>query len=264
MSETRDRIVSEAVKDGRDTAGRRFLAFLAVLLLALAAYTVWSFQQYNDGKNDQIEEKTQQAAQGKSLAQQVQDACRDNSKDTADLGQLCSTANDVVRQVTGPAGDPGPTGATGASGPGPSSTQVARAVASYCAGGVCDGKDVTASQVSAAVAQYCNANGECKGPVGQAGADGSTGQAGQDGAKGEPGDPGPPPSDEQITTAVQSYCDAHNQCTPEVIPPDGVVTEGVCELSLEPIEGQPVSKVTGSITLTIQQGGITRQVTINC
>lgn len=264
MSETRDQIVTEAVKDGRDTAGRRFLAFLALLLLALAAYTVWSFQQYTDGKNDQIQEKTEQAAQGKSLAEQVQEACRDGSKDTADLGALCSQANEVVKQVTGPAGNAGADGATGATGPGPSNTQVSNAVASYCAGGACDGKNVTVAQVSAAVAQYCNANGECKGPVGQAGTDGTAGQPGQDGAKGDPGDPGPPPSDEQITTAVQTYCDAHNQCAPEVIPPDGVVTEGTCELSLEPIEGQPASRVTGSITLTIEQGGITRQVTINC
>lgn len=264
MAETRDRIVAEAVQSSKDRGGRRLMFILAVLLLAFATYTIWSFQQFADNKDKKIETNQAQAAQGKSLAEEVREACQSSSVDTSQLGDLCKSANAVIEAVPGPAGDPGPKGQQGESGPPPSDSQVSRAVASYCSGGRCSGKNVTAAQVSAAVASYCNANGQCKGPSGSDGVDGKSGTDGSTGAKGDPGDPGPPPSDEQIATAVAAYCASNNGCKPDPIPADGVVTEGTCALTFNAPEGAPLGTVSGTIVLTIQQGLETRQVTIQC
>lgn len=261
MAETRDRIVAEAVSSSKDRGGRRLMFILAVLLLMFATYTVWSFQQFADNKNKKIDTSQAQAQDGRNLAKQVQEACQSSKVDTSDLGNLCNKAQDVIESVPGPAGEPGPKGLQGESGPPPSASQVSRAVAAYCAGGRCTGKSATIAQVSAAVASYCNANGQCRGP---SGTDGAAGQAGAKGDTGATGDPGPPPSDEQIASAVTAYCAGHNDCTPDAIPPDGVVTEGTCELFFTPVEGQPVGKVSGTITLTVTQGTTTRQITIDC
>lgn len=268
MAETRDQIVEESVASSKDHRARRLLAIILALLVVLAAFTIWSFARVNHAKDEQID-------QGKSLAEQVQDACTSPVIDTSELGDLCDKADDVIREIPGPsgkAGDAGATGETGAAGPPPSNIQIARAVASYCAGGVCRGASVTAAQVKAAVAEYCNANGQCKGPTGASGSngsDGATGAAGSGGEKGDPGDPGPagpPPSDEQVAAGVAAYCSVDNQCAPSiVVPPDGVVTGGTCDLSfLLAGEEGIVGKVSGTITLIVQQGEETRQVTIPC
>lgn len=49
---------------------------------------------------------------------------------------------------------------------GPTDTQIAEAVSSYCSDGQCDGKLPTPEQVAAAVTQYCS-NGSCLGAPGQ-------------------------------------------------------------------------------------------------
>lgn len=68
-----------------------------------------------------------------------------------------STSN--AGHVVGPRGDTGST-------LGPTDSQVAAAVATYCANGNCDGKAPTPEQVATAVSDYC-ANNACKGADGK-------------------------------------------------------------------------------------------------
>jgi hypothetical protein len=104
-------------------------------------------------------------------------------------------------------GSKGVPGARGAAGPGPTAAQVADAVAIYCAGhNACVGGP-TSAQVAVAVRGYCAA-GQCRGPAGE----GATGSAGKNGADGPVGQQGPAPTDDQITAAVASYCQAHDDC----------------------------------------------------
>jgi len=91
------------------------------------------------------------------------------------VAQAVSTFCDVHAQCTGPGGKAGrngnnglnghngASGATGAEGPGPTSDQVAAAVASYCA-----------------------AHNQCQGPPGPTGATGPGGPSGSNGADGQP------------------------------------------------------------------------------
>lgn len=69
----------------------------------------------------------------------------------------------------------------------PSNSQVAAAVAQYCASGKCDGKQPTASQVSTAVTEYCS-GGKC---------------LGKDGTNATP---------QMVAYAVANYCSENNQC----------------------------------------------------
>lgn len=100
--------------------------------------------------------------------------------------------------ISGPAGKTGAQGIQGIQGPPPSPAEVAQAVASYCASGVCKGdtgaagSSVTPSQVAAAVSTYCNDRGQCQGPRGKDSV--------------EPGPRGPGPDDAQVLSAVTTYC----------------------------------------------------------
>lgn len=123
-------------------------------------------------------------------------------------------------QAPGPVTVPGRTGEAGPRGPAPSASEVAQAVASYCAArdgcrgpGGAVGPPVTPDQVAAAVTTYCNAQGLCKGPVGPAGVQGIPGKDGEDGQgiEGPAGPQGPPPSDEQVTVAVAGFCTQETQ-----------------------------------------------------
>lgn len=226
-SEAERSIVHESVASSKDRRGRLLISLaVAAMLIFTGVSAIAGYIAYTT---------VQDAAQrGTTLAQQVQEACADPTVDEAELGTLCSNADDVVddapEAAKGPKGDTGETGATGdqglpgEAGPPPSAAQVANAVASYCANGRCDGEDgtdgrdgrnVTASQVASAVALYCNDRGQCRGPEGpsgSAGQDGTDGTDGADGKPGEKGDVGPPPSDGQVISAVAAYCSEHNNC----------------------------------------------------
>lgn len=109
-----------------------------------------------------------------------------------------------VVPTVGPQGETGRTGRTGQRGPGPSTAQVAAAVATYCAvTGACAGHGPTSAQVAAAVVSYCDSRGHCAGPAGNSG---DTGPSGPQGPQ------GPGPSADQVATAVASYCSDHDGC----------------------------------------------------
>lgn len=147
-----------------------------------------------------------QAAKGKTLADQVREACADPRLNTEEMQDICKQAEEVASEpipsnpLQGAKGDPGPP---------PSDAQVARAVASYCISHTCrgaSGQNATQAQVRNAIAMYCNARGECIGPEGTAGKNGQDGQNGKDGAQ------GPPPSAQQVADAVKEYCSTRNEC----------------------------------------------------
>lgn len=259
-----DQFVEDARNESvhiKDRKGRNLIiAAIAAALLFLAASVSGAAILYKSTLDS--------AQQGQSLAQQVQAACADTSRDTKDLGDLCKKAEEVVDDAPqavagdpGPKGDQGDAGATGDAGPGPTADQVASAVSLYCSTGRCT-KGPTQSQVIAAVATYCTANGECRGPTGV------DGKAGTDGAAGQPGADGPPPSAESIANAVINYCDSHDGCRgPQgnAATADGVVTGGTCNLAFLGL-GDPVPSgtVVGSITLTVTRDGVETEITIPC
>lgn len=189
---TEDQIVEESVSDSRDTASRRWLVIIALVLIAgmvvggVAAYVAYTTVQ-------------DQAKQATSLAEQVQDAC-DNRETRNDISirELCEDADDVVEDTPEAAepekGEKGEQGEPGEAGRPPSATEVSNAVARYCAGARCrgeNGEDATPAQVATAVSTYCNSRGECSGPRGAQG----------DG-----------PTDTQVQNAVSGYCATRNEC----------------------------------------------------
>lgn len=70
-------------------------------------------------------------------------------------------------------------------GPGPTTEQIATGVAAYCADGACRGEDgddatpLTAEQIQAAITAYCDARDQCRGPGGEDGTDGTDGKDGR-------------------------------------------------------------------------------------
>lgn len=160
-------------------------------------------------KQDAEDTAVVSATELNKLAEQNQAACKRLGVAAAEkvLGPgVCQQTKQIVDRP----GPPGKTGAAGsqgvqgAPGPGPSSAQVAAAVASYCEGGRCDGRGPSVAQVAQAVASYCNAKGECRGPVGVAGKDSTV--AGPQGVQGPQGVPGESATAEQVAAAVTTYC----------------------------------------------------------
>lgn len=99
----------------------------------------------------------------------------------------------------------------------PSQDSIELAVASYCAHTAC-GSGPTATQVAQAVATYCSINGRCRGPAGPSGpngspgtsgtpgASGASGAPGQAGENGQPGTDGQNATPDQVAAAVAAYC----------------------------------------------------------
>lgn len=227
---TKDEILQEgqAVKSKHD---RRLLyVILLMMCMCMVVMIFFALKVYSAVKGT--------AEAGADLADQVKAACENptvNVPPEIDCGKADDLISEAPTSVKGDKGDQGEPG------PPPSDAQVALAVASYCAGGACDGENATQAQVSAAVAQYCNSRGQCRGP------DGDKGDTGDTGATGEQG---PPPSDAQVASAVAAYCSTRNDCRgPAGEPgkpgqdgsPGDVVTGGSCEF-----DG------VGSLQITIQ------------
>ena len=224
---TKDEILQEgqAVKSKHD---RRLLyLILAIMCMCMFLMVFASLKVYSAVKDT--------ADAGADLAAQVRSACADPSIDVPPEID-CNKADKVIEEA--PTSVKGDKGDQGEPGPPPSDAQVALAVASYCAGGACDGENATQAQVSAAVAQYCNNRGQCRGPIGTKGDTGDTGATGEQ---------GPPPSDAQVASAVAAYCSTRNECSGprgergEAGTPGDVVTGGECSF-----DGP------GSITITIK------------
>lgn len=243
---TDEQIIYDSVEESKDYRRRWLLVgIVTIAVLSLLVSGIAAYYAYGSVKD--------QAAAGTTLAQQVKDACEDPTKRTADIQYLCDNAEKVVEEAPEAIkGDTGPQGEQGEPGPPPSAAQVAKAVASFCAGQRCrgtDGKNATQSQVAQAVQTYCNARGECEGPQGDTGNVGDTGPI------------GPPPSDAQVQDAVDAYCLTHNGCQgpagPEGPPgPTGVVNvDDQCEAAAE---GMVVADVNSTYDPD------TRTLTIDC
>lgn len=172
------------------------------------------------------------AQQGRSLAQQVREACINPRLNTGDMSAICKKANEVASEpapatipLQGPEGKPGPP---------PSDAQVSLALTRYCSSFTCrgaNGKNATQAQVRSAVAMYCNLRGECIGPEGEDGTDGQDGQQGKQ---------GPPPSEDQVAKAVADYCSTRNDCRGQA-GQDGTPGRGI----------QAVACTQGNATFTI-------------
>lgn len=214
------------------------LLVLAAIVSALIAFGIQSYYRGQAIEN--------LGAALNNQRQQVID-CADETVPTTT--EDCSTpvappAEDIIEDAPGPVGPigpMGPEGREGPQGPGPTESQIATAVITYCASGVCDGKRPTATQVAAAVTAYCGARGDCIG---------TPGVSGQDGEDGATGEQGPPPSAEQIASAVATYCESRNNCvgqqgeTGDQGPqgPAGVVSTSV-DPSCDPVDGQVIDSV---------------------
>lgn len=241
----KETLIEEAVRSSKMPRARRLIIALALIALALALVALYFFWVSYSGQKSQ-------ADAGTNLAEQVRAACLDPTRVTDELEDLCDDAEEVVKSAPAPAG---PQGEVGPPGPPPSDSQVASAVALYCEGGRCDGRSVTPSQVAEAVAAYCNARGECRGPGGEDGSDG------QDGATGDRGEPGPPPTAEQISSAVSTYCSAQpgGSCqgpTGPAGPQGGPGVVNITQVGCNPGEGKFVRRIiptydAGSRSITI-------------
>lgn len=161
-------------------------------------------------KTAAVDQAVASQAELNDLATKNKAAClRDPVQAAKVLGPgVCQQAKEIAERPgppgkQGPQGIPGGPGSPGPQGPPPSDSQVARAVASYCAGGRCAGPGPSVSQVAQAVASYCNAKGECRGPVGIPGKDSTV--------PGPPGVQGEAATAEQIASAVSSYCGQDSQ-----------------------------------------------------
>lgn len=150
-----EEISRSAARSARDPKTRR-------IILALAVATLLSFIGTIVAVIFALDQASDQAEAGQSLAVQVQQACEADGPLDPPLSDICERANEVVEGAPGPSGPPGPPGLQGPPGPqGPPGFN-----------GL-DGR-----------------NGQ-DGANGRNGATGAPGAAGQDGAPGEPGPPGP-------------------------------------------------------------------------
>jgi hypothetical protein len=135
-----------------------------------------------------LEATNDQATTAKRLA-------KSTKKDVVQNRVLLRETRTVLKQVgiLGPRGLAGATGARGGVGPGPTTLQIAIAVAAYCETHTC-GQPPTTQQVADAIAIYCQSH-ECRGPegpTGPPGTQGDRGAAGTDGANGAAGADGAP------------------------------------------------------------------------
>lgn len=206
MGSTKDTIIEESIASSHNPKSRILIVGLFVLLIGLLlAMALSGLALYNSLHGA--------AGKGVDLATQVQLACQ-HPKKSDQLKNLCHKADQVVDNSPVAPSSPGPSGAQGEQGPGPSDYQVSQAVAAFCATNGCTGPGPSATQVAQAVTLYCDQNGQCRGPVGGDGSPGSPGATGAPGenATGAPGPQGPPPTDDQIQSAVATYCDNHDNC----------------------------------------------------
>lgn len=202
-------------------------AMWALVTLVGVGILVW--QNLESGHDTVVAQTNEKAAveESKDLAAEVDRICQTSTAEAKNLKAAgkCEQAKQVIERP-GPAG---PQGDPGAPGRPPTASEVAQAVASFCAvrsqcrGPVGStgpaGKNAplpTEAQVAQAVASYCNARGECRGPTGTDGTNGNDGSVGPQGPVGSPGPagpqgdqgiPGPPPSQAQVSEGVAAYCD---------------------------------------------------------
>ena len=178
----RNSVVKAATEEGKDRNSRRLinaLAFVAVLGVLVAGVAIWSALVQYQHRVDA----------GKSLAQQVRQACADKAINTADIKDLCKQAKDVEKSAnSGPQGIPGLQGPEGRQGPeGVPGLQGPRGLQGPPGQ---DGKDGAAGREGASGKDGPEGPVGAQGQPGQDGAQGPEGPQGLPGQDGKDGDPG--------------------------------------------------------------------------
>lgn len=193
---------------------------LGLVVLLAAGLAWWVLASVRDLKHD----LAQSRRDGQTLAQQVR--------------QLGGTP--AVTPQPGPAGSPGPSGQPGKIGPSgrsgraPTQGEIAAAVSSYLQRHPpAKGRPPTMAEILTAVSGYLQQHPPAAGPAGM---DGKDGRDGTDGKDGQDGASGPPPSDEQIRAAVETYLAAHplncpagfHMATETIVTTGGPIETAIC------------------------------------
>lgn len=225
-----DQDVQDVVARKRMSPGAKVALAVAIawalITVAGLGILVWQNVEERDGKTTALKGEQVAKEESQDLATEVDRICKTTGPEAKKLKAAgkCEQAKNVIER-----GPVGPSGPKGDQGPGPTASEVANAVASFCItrnqcrgpGGPAGaaGKNApapTVAQVAAAVSTYCNSRGQCRGPTGE------EGDTGPDGAQGPKGDQGPGPSVEQIAGAVTTYCNQESApCQSKVPGPAG-------------------------------------------
>lgn len=181
---------------------RNTRSVLTVLTLALAVFAAIVALQNSGSRVVDVRQQQQIDALGTALDTQRDAGSQKGVAPVVPSSQEIKKNPQIIIQ-----GEPGKTGETGKTGPGPSDAQVQAAVINCFKDKICKGEGPTASQVALAVQTYCNAKNQCTPkpitPVpGKNGTAGTNGTNGKDGANA---------SDAQVVAAVSSFCGADSQ-----------------------------------------------------
>lgn len=175
----------------RDRGFRWVIVIIATFAMAMSGAGLIIVAQKsgnNDTRLDKVEPKAAVAAKRATVA-----AKKATVADKR-LSRNVTQTKRIVRYLAGKQGLPGVPGKNGKLGaPGPpgkagrppTQTEIASAVAAYCAEGACKPPGVSRDDVLAAVTVYCSTH-TCRGPAGEAGAAGATGKTGAAGRDADP------------------------------------------------------------------------------
>lgn len=233
---------------------------LAGLLIVFIVLYAGSFADRLDTLEQRADRNAESAASNAAAAKSNAEVARQLRRQVKQLGGRPVAGTDQLQTPVEPPA-PAPDGQE------LSDSEIAAAVAAYCAGtGLCEGAEgppgpsVTPQQVAAAVRSYCDARGRCRGPAGDTGAPGATGATGPQ---------GPPPTSEQVAAAVAAYC-ANGRCRgpegpqgppgPEGSPgppgPAGPAGRGIAELACDSVTPLELTITwTDGTTSTVTCGG---------
>lgn len=190
----------EPLKKLNGAWNRNSRSVLTVLTLGLAVFAALVALQNAGNKTVDIGQQKQIDALGTALDKQIDAGAAKGVAPVVPRSQEIKN-NPTIITVPGKAGEPGKTG------PGPSDAQVQAAVVNCFADKICKGPGPTATQVALAVSTYCNARNECtpKPITPKPGKDGTPGVNGQNGANGQNA------TDAQVIAAVASFCGADSK-----------------------------------------------------
>ena len=199
-------------------------AVVASVVLAGVAWVVTAQGQRIDSQGTRISGLEQQRNAANEQARTLADQVRR-------LGGV-PVVSPPPQPTPARSGAQGRTGATGTPGRPPTQAEVSAAVAAYLrANPPPRGRAPTMAEIITAVSGYLTQNPPPAGPAGAKGDEGDPGETGATGPQGDRGEQGPPPTDEQVRTAVAAFFAAHTlTCTPEE--PAGGVTGGSFRCSI--------------------------------
>lgn len=173
----------------RDRALRWVVVLIATVAMAMSGAGL-IIVAHRSGKNEnRIENTEPKVAAAAKKATVVEKRVARNVTQTKRIVRYLAGKQGLpgVPGKNGKLGAPGPPGKPGKAGKPATKSDIAAAVAAYCAGDVCKPPGVSRDDVLAAVTVYCSTH-TCRGPAGETGA---TGAAGKAGAAGRDADPPP-------------------------------------------------------------------------